>query len=209
MIISRKSPTFLASLPPLCLNNSQLDLVTSFKYLGIIISSNLSWSLQSSPFVLKLNKSLVLSIALSISVHLLKLFLLCIVPLFSPISPTAPLSGIPPKIRSTLHFSKKTQLIALRMCSNNWSSDYYSLLSSHNISPLSTHRSIFKLCLVYKISNKFIYFPLIALFLNLFVHIAPVIMTASCTLFLFHVLHPLKIHLFLLPFHSGIYFPTA
>ena len=46
MIISKKSPTFLASLPPLCLNNSQLDLVTSFKYLGIIFSSNLSWSLH-------------------------------------------------------------------------------------------------------------------------------------------------------------------
>ena len=46
MIISRKSPTFLASIPPLCLNNSQLDFVTSFKYLGIIISSNLSWSLH-------------------------------------------------------------------------------------------------------------------------------------------------------------------
>ena len=46
IIISKKSPTFLASLPPPCLNNSQLDLVTSFKYLGIIISSNLSWSLH-------------------------------------------------------------------------------------------------------------------------------------------------------------------
>ena len=45
------------------------------------------------------------------------------------------------------------------MCSHNWSSDYYSLLSSHNISPFSTRRSISKLCLVYKIYNNLIYFP--------------------------------------------------
>ena len=45
------------------------------------------------------------------------------------------------------------------MCSHNWSSDYYSLLSSHNISPLSTRHFISKLCLVHKISNKLIYFP--------------------------------------------------
>ena len=112
-----------------------------------------------SPFVLKLDKSLVLFIALSISMHLLKLFLLCIVPLFSPISPTAPLSGIPPQNSFYSTLLEKTQLFALRMCSHNWSSDYYSLLSSHNISPLSTRRSISKLCLVYKISNKLIYFP--------------------------------------------------
>ena len=44
MIISRKSPSFLTSLSPLVLNGSQLEQVNSFKYLGVIITSNLSWT---------------------------------------------------------------------------------------------------------------------------------------------------------------------
>ena len=44
MIIFCKSSSFLTSLSPLFLNGSQLELVNSFKYLDIIITSNLSWS---------------------------------------------------------------------------------------------------------------------------------------------------------------------
>ena len=44
MAVSHKSLSFLTSLPPLFVNGSQLEQVKSFKYLGIIITSNLSWS---------------------------------------------------------------------------------------------------------------------------------------------------------------------
>ena len=45
MIISRKhSPTLPSS--PIVVNNSPLDQVDAFKYLGIWITSSLSWSLQ-------------------------------------------------------------------------------------------------------------------------------------------------------------------
>ena len=45
MIISCKSP----SLSPLFLNGFQFEHINSFKYLGIIISSNLSWSSHAQP----------------------------------------------------------------------------------------------------------------------------------------------------------------
>ena len=44
MLISRKSQSFLSSLPPLFLNSSTIEHVYSYKYLGVVISSNLFWS---------------------------------------------------------------------------------------------------------------------------------------------------------------------
>ena len=44
MIVSCKSASFSLSLTPLYVDNSRLELVNSVKYLGVIISSNLSWS---------------------------------------------------------------------------------------------------------------------------------------------------------------------
>ena len=159
MIISRKSPTFSGFLPPLCLNNSQLDLVTSFKYLGIIISSNLSWSLHIQSICSKA-RQIICVIYCSFYQRaspqtLFTLYRSLVLPHFTYCSSVW---DHPKKLfYSTL--LEKTQLFALRMCSHNWSSDFHSLLSSHNISPLSTRHSISKLCLVYKISNKLIYFP--------------------------------------------------
>ena len=44
MIVTRKSSSFINALPPLLLNDVCLQCVSSFKYLGVILCSNLSWS---------------------------------------------------------------------------------------------------------------------------------------------------------------------
>ena len=107
MIISRKSPTFLASLLPLCLNNSQLDLVTSLKYLGIIISSNLSWSLHIQSICSKA-RQIIGVIYRSFYQHaspqtLFTLYRSLVLPHLTYCSSV----WDPPKIRSTLHSLKK------------------------------------------------------------------------------------------------------
>ena len=47
MFISLKPSSFFSSFPPLYHNGSSLELVYSYKYLGVLISSNLSWSLHN------------------------------------------------------------------------------------------------------------------------------------------------------------------
>ena len=56
MIITRKSSQFVSSLPTVTLNSSPIQLVSSFKYLGVIISSNLSWSLHIQSVSSKVRK---------------------------------------------------------------------------------------------------------------------------------------------------------
>ena len=53
---------------------------------------------------------------------------------------------------------EKTEHFALKMCSRKWDSDYLSLLSTFNLPSLSTCCSISKSCLLYKITNKLLYF---------------------------------------------------
>ena len=89
---------------------------------------------------------------------LLILFLLCITLLSFPIFPTAPLFGTHLYLPLMLKFSRKPNT-ALKMCSHKWDNDYSSLLSTFNLPTLSTHRSISKLCLLYKITNNLLYFP--------------------------------------------------
>ena len=66
MIVSRKSPSFLTSLSSLFLDSSQLERVNSLKYIGIIITSNLSWSLFTS----NMSAGIIITSNLSWSLHI-------------------------------------------------------------------------------------------------------------------------------------------
>ena len=44
LIVTCKPQSFVCSLPPLYVSNVPLELVMSYKYLGVILKSNLSWS---------------------------------------------------------------------------------------------------------------------------------------------------------------------
>ena len=58
MTISRKSPTSFTSLPSLLLDGSPLELVSSFKYLGITLTFNHSWFIHVNETFSKVKKLL-------------------------------------------------------------------------------------------------------------------------------------------------------
>ena len=158
MIVSHKSPSFLTSLSPLFLNGSQLKQVNSFKCLGIIITSNLSWSPHIQSVCSKARQTIGIIyhyLYKHASPHtLLTLYHSLVIPYFSYCSSVWEL---PVSFTNAKGF-EKTQHFALKICSHKWDNDYSSLLSTFNLLTLSTCCSISKLCVLYKISNL-PYFP--------------------------------------------------
>ena len=137
---SRKSPSFLTSLSPLFLNGSQLGQVNSFKYLGIIITSNLSWS-PHIQFVCSKTHQAIGTICHNFYKHasphsLLTLYQSLVIPYFSYCSSV----WDPPVSSTNAEIIEKTQHFALKLCSHKWDNDYSSLLSTFNFLTLSTHR---------------------------------------------------------------------
>ena len=117
--MSRKSPSFLTSLSSLFLDSSQLERVNSFKYIGIFITSNLSWSLHIQYVHTKAHQTIRIiyhNFYKHASTH--TLLSLCVTLLSFAIIPTAPLFGTHPYLPLMLKFSRKPNT-ALKMCSHN------------------------------------------------------------------------------------------
>ena len=138
MIVSRKSPSFLTSLSSLFLDGSQLEQVKSFKYLGIIITSNLSWSPHIQSVRSKARQTIRIiycNFCKHASLHtLLTLYCSLIIPFFSYCSSVWDL----PVSSTNAEILEKTQLFALKMCSHKWDKDYSSLLSTFNLPTLNS-----------------------------------------------------------------------
>ena len=178
MIVSHKSASFSLSLTPLYVDHSHFELVNSFKYLGVIILSNLSWSAHIRSVCSKSRQSIGVIFRhfyhSSSSWSLLKMYIALILPhLLYCSSVWDPPSGF--SLASVL---KK---IALYMCIYNWSANYLDLLSNLQLPSLSTRRSQSKLFIIYKILNNLIYFPP-----KMFICIPPPIRSS-------HSYHPLNV----------------
>ena len=158
MLISHNRPASLHYLPPLTLDCTSLEQVSSFKYLGVTLSSTLSWSTHISLTCSKAKKQIGYIYrhfyAHSSPQSLLKLYMSIVLPVLSYCS-----SVWDPHTLSDISKLEKVQHFALKMCSKNWSADYHSLLSTFNIPCLSSHRSISKLILLHKFIFKQMYIP--------------------------------------------------
>ena len=159
MIITRKPPSFLSSLPPLFLNDVRLDCVSSYKYLGVILCSNLSWSPHIKSVCSKSRKLLGYLFRhfykFSSPNSLLRLYRSLILPHLSYCSSV----WSPPINSGDSRSLEKVQKFALKLCTKNWSSSYSSLLHSTNSPLLTTRRSQAKLSLVFKFLNNILFLP--------------------------------------------------
>ena len=156
LLLSRKSASFSLSLTPLYVDHSRFELVNSVKYLGVIISSNLSWSAHIRSVCSK-SRQLIGVIFRhfyrSSSPHsLLKMYIALVLPRLSYCSSV----WDHPSGSSLASEFEKIQKFALRMCTYNWSANYLDFLSNLQLPSLSTRRSQ---SIIYKILNNLIYFP--------------------------------------------------
>lgn len=155
MIITRKPSFFTSSLPTLTNDNSPLELVSSFKYLEVIISSGLSTlnlSAQSWRTIGLIYHHFYHHSPLSV---LLKFYLSLILPHLTYCSSV----WSPPSSSLNSRVLDRLQYFALKMCMQKWSSEYSSLLLTLNLPSLSAHHDQAKLLLLFKINHNYFYFP--------------------------------------------------
>ena len=156
MFFSLRRQSSFDSLPPLLLSTVPFARVYSFKYLGLILSCNLSWSSHINS-VIKRAKRLVGLIyrqfySLSSSQTLLSLYTTIV----RPILEYGSAIWDPPSV-SVSSSVESVQYFALKMVQKSWSAPYADLLSSLNLSSLQ-HRCLqSKLLLFYKINNGFLH----------------------------------------------------
>ena len=156
MVISRKRLNLIPS-PPLYLNGTRLDQVKSYKYLGVTITSNLSWLPHITSLCNK-TRRLVGMIYRKLYQHsdsrtLLKLYLSIIRPHVEYASPVWD-----PHHKTEIEAIESVQKFALKMCLKSWSSNYEQLLLQleARLPSLRVRRSAL-MSHLYKIINKLTY----------------------------------------------------
>ena len=157
MLITRKvRPTPCTN--PLQLDGIVLDKVMSYKYLGVILTSDLSWSKHVSSVCMKARKIVGL-IYRHFSPHsststLLYLYLCLIRPHLEYAA-----AVWAPHFKRDIAFLENVQKFALRMAFGAWGAEYQHLLSLAAIPTLEGRRAFLKLSILYRIMNGTQFFP--------------------------------------------------
>jgi len=156
MIVTQKRK--IASTPPILLEGTPLERADTFKYLGVILSSNLSWTPQVESVCTKARKLLGL---LYIHFHnntgtntLLELYTTLVRPHLECAAPVWD-----PSIVNNIYKLEDAQKFALRVCTRQWNMGYQDLLELTNCPTLQNHCLYLKMCTLYKIVHNLIYFP--------------------------------------------------
>ena len=144
--------------PPLYLGTSPLNQVNSVKYLGIMLASEMSWSLQVACVSTKVRKLTGLLYRrfyrYSSTSTLTKLYVTYIRPHFEYAA-----TVWDPYLIKDINLLEKTQRFALKVCAKNWSLSHDELLSHLQLPLLSERRSQAKLCHLFKIMHGLEDFP--------------------------------------------------
>ena len=157
MHISRKrSP--LSPCTSIMLNGSILETVTMYKYLGLLISSDLSWSNHIQSVCSKARKIVGLIYRkyyrFSDTATLLQLYRSLVRPHLDYAAPVWD-----PYLQRDIQLLEGVQKFACRMCSKAWKTGYEELLSTLQLSSLSNRRLFLKLCTIFRVLHGLCYFP--------------------------------------------------
>ena len=152
MLLTHKRDAFC---PTMMLNNQSLEIVTQYKYLGIIISSNLCWSQHIQEICMKARRMLGI-IYRNYAANM--------------VNPTITLRLYVTLVRPCLEYAAQVwnphltkdinnlQKFALMICSKRYHDSYESLLDLLEIPILRNRRLYLTLCTFYKIINELVYF---------------------------------------------------
>ena len=143
--------------PPISISGSPIERVRTFKYLGITLSHNLSWSTHINSLICKSKKLLGLIYRQFYSRSSPKAILSLYITIVRPILEYCSCCWDPPS-SSMIAKLEKVQHFALKIASKSWSSTYQSLLSNFNLPTLSHRRSINKITQLFKINHGFSHF---------------------------------------------------
>ena len=129
-----------------------------YKYLGLLISSDLSWSNHIQSVCSKARKRVGLIYRkyyrFSDTATLLQLYRSLVRP---HLDYTAPVWD--PHLQHDIQLLEGVQKFACRMCSKTWKTGYEKLLSTLQLSSLSNWRLFLKLCTIFKVLHRLCYFP--------------------------------------------------
>ena len=157
MFITRKKANSLPP-PPLTLNGVVLNRVFCHKYLGVTLSSDLSWSPHITNCCNKTRRLIGLLYRrfyrCTNSPSLLRLYK-------SFVRPHLEYATIArnPHLKGEIEAIENVQKFALPVCLKSWDSDYNELLRVSNLPPLHKRRAQLSLCNLYKIIHNLCYFP--------------------------------------------------
>ena len=157
MLISRKKCPRLPPIP-LSVNGTILEVVPTFKYLGVLLSSDLSWSSHIQGVCNKARKILGLLYRryyqYSDSRTLCKLYLSLVRP---HLDYAAQIWD--PHLQCDINSLESVQRFALKVCSKQWDAGYNELLDMFRLPSLQNRRLYIKLCYLFKIVHGLCYFP--------------------------------------------------
>ena len=157
MVISRKRTPALPS-APVVLNNSPLEQVDSYKYLGVWITSTLTWSLQVNDVCMKARRQIGFLYRTLYNFADANTFLRLYL---THVRPRLEYAAVVWDPHQSSHINKleNVQKFALKAATKQWKADYDTLLNSCHIPSLEQRRKILKLTTLFKIYKGYICLP--------------------------------------------------
>ena len=144
--------------PQFVLNNLSLQHVTSFKYLGVLLTSDLSWSQHVDYVCMKARKLIGLVYRRFYgnmdNEGLLQLYITMVRPHLEYAAQVWD-----PHLVKNIEKLEKVQKFALRMCLHQWDCGYNDLLDKAGLPTLRNRRMFLKQCTLFKIHAGLLYFP--------------------------------------------------